>query len=91
MQCSRTTTLSTSRPLLLLGSVGLVEVHWALLKFHKEKTCSSSPLVLSESYSRLFAQFFETKNVGKMIAAVSVIKISHDDAGQAPDGEEVST
>ena len=90
--------------------MGLVEVHWALLKLHKEKTCSSSPLVLSESHSSLFAlsnvmvistigvlmqtelsQFFGTKSVGKMITAVSVIKSSHDDAGQALDGEEVST
>ena len=96
MKCSRTTTLSTSRPVFFLGSVGLVEVQWALLELHKEKTCSSSPLVLSESYSGLFAlsnvkdistigvlmqtelsQFFGTKSVGKMIAAVSVIKSSH--------------
>ena len=87
----------------------LVEVQWALLKLHKEKTCSS-PLVLSESHSSLFAlsnvmvistigvlmqtelsQFFGTKKVGKMIAAVSVIKSSQDDAGQALDGGEIST
>ena len=37
------------------GSVRLVEVQWALLTFHKEETCSSSPPVLSESYSSLFA------------------------------------
>ena len=90
--------------------MGLVEAQWALLKFHKEKTCSSSPPVLSESYSRFFAlsnvrvistigvlmqtelsQFFGTKKLGKMIAAVSVIKISRNDGGQALDGEEVST
>ena len=37
------------------------------------------------------SQFSGTKKVGKMIAAISVIKSSHDDAGQALDGEEVST
>ena len=37
------------------------------------------------------SQFFGTKSVGKMIAAVSVMKISRNDGGQALDGEEVST
>ena len=35
------------------------------------------------------SQFSGTKKVGKMIAAVSVIKISRNDGGQALDGEEV--